>query len=195
VSRRPKLLTSGASSCHHPRHCRAHPATLTRLPRPPAPAAGAPPPNSTFFCEPSSNTCFFYNNALANFTSARAFCQGIAPGGDLARWNQPDKQLAAELFFERLGTLTPMYYWTGVRRLNSSANFTFVDGSEVAQAASNSPYAHWNWYQPLAANRSGYDCVMAYSAYRWGLELRSTCTGNQALCLCSSSSNAKPVHL
>ncbi len=133
------------------------------------PPAGAPPPNATFFCEPSSNTCFFYNAALANFTSARAFCQGIAPGGDLARWNQPDKQLAAELFFERLGTLTPMYYWIGMMRRNSSSNFTFVDGSEVPQAASNSPYAHWNWYQPLASSRSGYDCVMSYNAYRCGL--------------------------
>jgi prepilin-type processing-associated H-X9-DG protein len=77
-----------------------------------------------------------------------------------------------------------MYYWTGIRRLNSSANFTFVDGSELPQAASNSPYAHWNWYQPLAANRSGYDCVMAYNAYRWAsspnapLHSSSQCTQN-----------------
>ncbi len=129
---------------------------------------GAPPPNTTFFCEPASDLCFYYNPTLLNFTMARAFCQGIAPGGDLARWDAPDKQLAAELFFEKHGSLTPMYYWIGVQRARGAANFTYLDGGELPQAPSHSPYAHWNWYQPLAAKRSDYSCVMAYNAYRWG---------------------------
>ena len=61
-----------------------------------------------------------------------------------------------------------MYYWIGVHRANGTSNFTFTDGGELPQLPSTSPYAHWNWYQPLAAGRQDYSCVMAYNAYRWG---------------------------
>ena len=65
-----------------------------------------------------------------------------------------------------MGTLTPLYYWIGIRRANTSSPFAYLDGGALPQLPSNSPYAHWNWYQPLAANHSLYNCAMAYNAYR-----------------------------
>lgn len=71
-----------------------------------------------------------------------------------------------QLYFERQGSLTPMYYWFGVHRPNGSSPYEFVDGSEVLQHPSNEPYAHWNWYQPMASAHEQYSCAMAYNAYR-----------------------------
>jgi hypothetical protein len=65
-----------------------------------------------------------------------------------------------------MGTLTPLYYWIGIQREGAGAPFAYLDGGSLPQLPSNDPYAHWNWYQPLAANHSLYNCVMAYNAYR-----------------------------
>ena len=128
---------------------------------------GAPPANSTFFCEPASNLCYHYNSRMLNFTSARAACQAL--GGDMAMYNTADKQLAVEHYFAGTNLLTPFYYWTGVRRTTSNTSFTFVDGSMVSQVPSNQPYGHWNWYQPIAAEHIDYNCVLAYKAYTYDL--------------------------
>ncbi len=69
-------------------------------------------------------------------------------------------------YFQRQGSLTLLYYWLGIQRPNATAPFAFLDGAALPQLPSNTPYAHWNWYQPVAANHSGYNCVMAYNAYR-----------------------------
>jgi hypothetical protein len=178
-------LTQGASDPAQP------------LTQPMSGCPGAPAANTTLFCDPATDTCYVYNTAQATFNSARAACQAL--GGDLARWDSPDKQLAAEVggcgaqqpwraqlgrisaqltpgrlrcppapqtYFLTMGTLTPLYYWIGIRRANTSSPFAYLDGSALPQLPSNSPYAHWNWYQPLAANHSLYNCAMAYNAYR-----------------------------
>ncbi len=127
-------------------------------------APGAPPSNATFFCEPSSGLCYAYLSRQASWERQRAACRVL--GGDLVKWDSPDKQLAAEAYFQRQGSLTLLYYWMGLRRANASAAYAFLDGSSLPQVPSNTPYAHWNWYQPVAANHSDYHCVMAYNAYR-----------------------------
>jgi hypothetical protein len=128
---------------------------------------GAPPANATLFCEPASNQCFTYNAASHNFSASRAAC--LALGGDLVLYDNADKQLRVETYFEKQGSLTQMYYWIGARRANASSDFTLVDGTPVPQVPTESPYAHWNWYQPIAASHPDYSCVMAYNAYRWAL--------------------------
>jgi hypothetical protein len=108
--------------------------------------------------------CYLYQAASANFSIARARCMAL--GGDLALYDSADKQLAVEVYFERQHSLTQMYYWIGVRRPNISSGYELLDGRPLPPQPSESPYAHWNWYQPIAAARSDYSCVMAYNAYR-----------------------------
>jgi hypothetical protein len=57
--------------------------------------AGAPPANATFFCEPASNLCYSYLTRPATWVRSRDACRAL--GGDLAKWDAPDKQLAAEV--------------------------------------------------------------------------------------------------
>jgi hypothetical protein len=110
--------------------------------------------------------CFVYNTAAHNFSAARATC--LALGGDLVLYDNSVKQLRVESYFQQKGSLTQMYYWIGARRANGSAAFTLADGAPLPQVPSESPYAHWNWYQPIASSHQDYNCVMAYNAYRWG---------------------------
>jgi hypothetical protein len=125
---------------------------------------GAPPANATLFCEPTSNLCFTYNSGSHNFSSSRAAC--VALGGDLVLYDSVDKQLRVENYFESQGSLTHLYYWIGASRANASAKYTLLDGTAMPQSPSESPYAHWNWYQPISASHQSYSCVMAYNAYR-----------------------------
>ena len=87
-------------------------------------------------------------------------CTELTPGH--VRWPR-----FPQTYFQTMGTLTPLYYWIGIRRTNTSSPFAYLDGGVLPQLPSSSPYAHWNWYQPLAANHSLYNCAMAYNAYRW----------------------------
>jgi hypothetical protein len=103
----------------------------------------------------------------------------MALGGDLVLYDSPDKQLRVEAYFGSTRSLTPLYYWIGVRRANASAEYALVDGTPLPQVPSESPYAHWNWYQPIASIHAEYSCVMAYNAYRWGP------AGPGSLCSCA----------
>jgi hypothetical protein len=77
------------------------------------------------------------------------------------------------------GTLTPFYYWIGISRNGSAASYMHVDGTPLPQAASNEPYAHWAWYQTKSAASTGYDCVLAYSSYRYASFLGNASQASQ----------------
>jgi hypothetical protein len=118
--------------------------------------------------------CFTYTARSHNFSTARSAC--LALGGDMVLYDSPDKQLRVEAYFEKQGSLTPMYYWIGARRaVNGSGEYALLDGTPLPQVPGESPYAHWNWYQPIASAHADYSCVMAYNAYRWGPDWCAGC--------------------
>jgi hypothetical protein len=75
-------------------------------------------------------------------------------------------------YFNQSRALTPYYYWIGVHRPFSNQSFVYTaDNSSLPQGASNSPYAHWSWVQPVAARQALYDCVMAQGNYAYDIYL------------------------
>jgi hypothetical protein len=66
-------------------------------------------------------------------------------GGGVVAYRSAAKQLRVENYFAQQGTLTPFYYWLGVSRTGLASAYTYLDGSQVPQLASNEPYAHWSW--------------------------------------------------
>jgi hypothetical protein len=139
----------------------------------PAVPAGAPEAGPTFFCEQQqedtssggATMCYRYSTALLTFPQARSACQAM--GGEVVAYRSAAKQLRVERYFAAAGTLTPFYYWLGMSRAGLGSPYTYLDGAQPPQLATNEPYAHWSWYHPKAANTSGYDCVLAYSSYRY----------------------------
>jgi hypothetical protein len=69
----------------------AAPETPSRIP------AGAPPANSTFFCDAEGVTCYSRSTAMLNYTSAATFCALRA--GKLLHPTTGAKQLAVESYF------------------------------------------------------------------------------------------------
>ena len=54
----------------------------------------------------------------------------------------------------------------------SNQSFVYTaDGSALPQLASNDPYAHWSWVQPVAAAQLGFDCVIAQGNYAYDMYL------------------------
>jgi hypothetical protein len=44
--------------------------------------------------------------------------------------------------------LPSQFYWVGLSRDAADAAWQYVDGSNVQQVSSNTPYAHWSWNMP-----------------------------------------------
>lgn len=73
-----------------------------------------------------------------------------------------------ERYFRASGVLTPLYYWLGASRTSAQVPYGWTrDRSAMVQGPSTAPFAHWNWYQPVARTYANYDCVLAYSAYAY----------------------------
>jgi hypothetical protein len=159
-------VTEG-TACRHAYCCRRRCRLRAEHPSaPPPPARAAGPPlyrNDTFFCDEAA--CFSYHTSAAIWPLARQACK--RGGGDLVRMDAFDKQVALEAHFGETGVLNSSFYWLGFGRANYSSPYRFVTGDRVPALPSRFPYAHWTWFQPVAANYTYYDCGLAYGQYRY----------------------------
>jgi hypothetical protein len=63
--------------------------------------AGAPKPDSRFFCDGALGTCFNYTNTSATFNDARNACMAL--GGNLFMPKDARRQLMVEIYFRWAG--------------------------------------------------------------------------------------------
>jgi hypothetical protein len=136
------------------------------------PSAGAPAANSSFFCDAGTSHCYSYHTESQAFDNATANCNRM--GGSLFTPRSLAQQLLIESYFD-LSPLTDYYYWLGLRR-KGLGPYEYLTGESkaVLQHASNVPYAHWSWYQPVANRSANYDCVIAQQAFRYELFVGDT---------------------
>jgi hypothetical protein len=86
----------------------------------------------------------------------------------------PASQLLVERYFLTTGVLSSFYYWIGAKRVSASpAVFYNTSNTEVPEAYSTEPYAHWASYHYQQASAPGYECVLAVGSYAY-----DTFTGN-----------------
>jgi hypothetical protein len=129
--------------------------------------AGAPAANSTFFCNYEFTKCYSHSFMRSGQQAAAEGC--LAVNGELVAYQDAAEQELVERYFGAWDALSRSY-WLGMRRPGPGASFTLLDGTPLPQRPSASPYAHWDYNQPVYAGRPGYDCVAAwqdtaYSAY------------------------------
>ncbi len=138
----------------------------------PAPAAGAPRANATFFCDPVSERCYSHIAQLVDgWSEARSACQAV--GGDLVQYAPADgraKQRDVEEYFRKRGSLSQEYYWQGASRQGAGMDVQLLDGTPVPTAPGNhQPYAHWDEQLEAAMGGEGYDCVLAVAQTAYDL--------------------------
>ena len=114
--------------------------------------AGAPLPNTTFYCHATNQLCYWLrgtatnnNGAAKTYVDARYECKGLS--GELVVYSSKREQLNVERYF---GAQLPTTYWVGYVRQSAPPNgipsWVGVDGTVVDQYPNNtSPYAHWSW--------------------------------------------------
>ena len=117
------------------------PLTPVRLPSTPT----GPPQefNETFFCDQAA--CYGYNKNATIWPLARQACK--RGGGDLARLDSFDKQVALEAYFADNKVLNASFYWIGIGRVNFSSPYRWVQGDRAPVSPNRFPYAHWTWFQ------------------------------------------------